>query len=142
MDAEEILHKFIYIDEAGFNLTKVIIGHRSILNVPGQCGANTISLCTAIAQNGVLHHHANIVPYNTALVLTFLDRLHSIVTAVKPNRPDAIHCQQGLCIFPLVSSGLKLVSSTSPIYSPTPFTILPLPKPHQRVFLHMAVEGL
>ena len=42
MDAEEILHEFIYIDEAGFHLTKArrrgtnIIGHRAIINVPGQ----------------------------------------------------------------------------------------------------------
>jgi len=41
MDAEEILHEFIYIDEAGFNLTKArrrgrnVIGHRAIINVPG-----------------------------------------------------------------------------------------------------------
>ncbi len=41
MDAEEVLHEFIYIEVAGFNLTTVrrrgihIIGHRAIVNVPG-----------------------------------------------------------------------------------------------------------
>lgn len=41
MDAEEIQHEFIYVDEAGFNLAKTrrgrnVIGHRAITNVPGQ----------------------------------------------------------------------------------------------------------
>ncbi|XP_038144332.1 uncharacterized protein LOC119785653 [Cyprinodon tularosa] len=42
MDGEEIQHEFIYVDEAGFNLMKTrrrgrnIIGHRAIVNVPGQ----------------------------------------------------------------------------------------------------------
>ncbi|KAK0136831.1 hypothetical protein N1851_027004 [Merluccius polli] len=42
MDGEEIQHEFIYVDEAGFNLTRTrrrgrnIIGHRAIVNVPGQ----------------------------------------------------------------------------------------------------------
>lgn len=86
MDADAIPHEFIFIDEAGFNLTKVrrrgrnIIGHRAILNVPGQRGGN-ITMCAAITQNGVLHRHANLGPYNTAHILTFLDRLHNIVTA-------------------------------------------------------------
>ncbi len=81
MDAEEVPHEFIYIDEAGFNLTTVrrrgrnIIGHRAIVNVPGQRGGN-ITLCAAITQNRVLHRHAN-----SDLILTFLDRLHNIMTA-------------------------------------------------------------
>ncbi|KAK0140192.1 hypothetical protein N1851_022890 [Merluccius polli] len=42
MDGEEIQHEFIYVDEAGFKLTRTrrrgrnIIGHRAIVNVPGQ----------------------------------------------------------------------------------------------------------
>ncbi|XP_030267242.1 uncharacterized protein LOC115578423 [Sparus aurata] len=85
MDAEEIPHKFIYIDEAGFNLTKSrrrgrnIIGHRAIINVPGQRGGN-ITLCAAITQNRILLRHANMGPYNTAHILTFLDQLHNILT--------------------------------------------------------------
>ncbi len=57
-----------------------IVGHRAILNVPGQRGGN-ITIYAAIMQNGVLHRHANLGPYNMAHIFTFLDRLHSIVTA-------------------------------------------------------------
>lgn len=87
MDAAEIQHEFIYVDEAGFNLAKTrrrgrnVIGHRAITNVPGQRGGN-ITLCAAITQNGVLHHHANLGPYNANLILAFLHRLHEIVTAL------------------------------------------------------------
>ncbi|KAI2649093.1 Insertion element IS630 uncharacterized 39 kDa protein [Labeo rohita] len=86
MDGEEIQHEFIYVDEAGFNLTRTrrrgrnVIGHRAIVNVPGQRGGN-ITLCAAITQNGVLHRHAHMGPYNTALILTFLDQLHNITAA-------------------------------------------------------------
>ena len=82
----------VYIDEAGFNLTKArrrgrnIIGHGAIINVPGQRGGN-ITLCPAITQNGVLLCHASMGPYNTPHILTFLDRLHNIVTAVN-HRPQ------------------------------------------------------
>ncbi|XP_036933440.1 insertion element IS630 uncharacterized 39 kDa protein-like [Acanthopagrus latus] len=85
MDAEEIPHEFIYIDEAEFNLSKSrrrgrnIIGHRAIIDVPGQRGGN-ITLCAAITQNGVLLRHASMGPYNTAHILTFLDQLHNILT--------------------------------------------------------------
>ncbi len=86
MDAAEIQHEFIYVDEAGFNLAKTrrgrnVIGHRPITNVPGQRGGN-ITLCAAITQNGFLHHHANMGPYNANLILAFLHRLHEIVTAL------------------------------------------------------------
>ncbi len=84
-----MLQKFnmnLYVDEAGFNLAKTrrgrnVIGHRAIINVPGQRGGN-ITLCAAITQNGVLHHHANLGPYNANLILAFLHRLHEIVTAL------------------------------------------------------------
>ncbi|KAK3539731.1 hypothetical protein QTP70_012878 [Hemibagrus guttatus] len=72
--------------EAGFNPTKVrrrernIIGHRAILNVPGQRGGN-ITMCAAITQNGILHRRAGLGPDNTAHIIPFLDRLHNIVTA-------------------------------------------------------------
>lgn len=57
MVAEATPHEFIFIDEVGFNLTKVrgrgrnIIDHRAILNVPGQLGG-----IITITQNVVLHH--------------------------------------------------------------------------------------
>ncbi|XP_059896427.1 uncharacterized protein LOC132448892 [Gadus macrocephalus] len=95
MDGEEIQHEFIYVDEAGFNLTRTrrrgrnIIGHRAIVNVPGQRGGN-ITLCAAITQNGVLHRHAHMGAYNTALILTFLDQLRNITAANQINHMQYI----------------------------------------------------
>ncbi len=46
LEASEPPHSFIYMDEAGFNLTKRrrhgrnIIGHRATVDVPGQRGGN------------------------------------------------------------------------------------------------------
>ncbi len=57
-----------------------IFGHRAILNVLGQRGGN-ITIYAVIMQNGVLHQHANLGPYNMAHIFTFLYRLHNIVTA-------------------------------------------------------------
>ncbi|KAL0149334.1 hypothetical protein M9458_055372 [Cirrhinus mrigala] len=75
--------------QAGFNLSKTrrrgrnIIGHRAIINVPGQRGGN-ITMCEAISQNGVVHHHATIGPYNTAHIIAFLDTLHDMLTVQRP----------------------------------------------------------
>ncbi|XP_045555739.1 uncharacterized protein [Salmo salar] len=96
MDAHAIPHEFIFIDEAGFNLAKTrrrgrnVIGHRAIIDVPGQRGGN-ITMCAAISNtHSVLHRHANLGPYNTAHILTFLDRLHNIL--IPPERMnDADH---------------------------------------------------
>jgi transposase len=78
MDAEAIQHEYIYIDEAGFNLSKVRRrGRKAIISVPGQRGGN-ITLCAAITQNGVLHRHANMGPYKTPHILAFLDRLYNL----------------------------------------------------------------
>ncbi len=84
-------HEQFFVDEAGFNLNKTrrrgrnIIGHRAIINVPGQRGGN-ISMYAAISQNGVVHHHATLGPYNTAHIITFLDTLHDMLTNVQ--RPE------------------------------------------------------
>ncbi|KAF0032234.1 hypothetical protein F2P81_014524 [Scophthalmus maximus] len=96
MDAHAIPHEFTFIDEAGFNLAKTrrrgrkVIGHRAITDVPGQRGGN-ITMCAAISNtHGFLHRHANLGPYNTAHILTFLDRLHNIL--IPPERMnDADH---------------------------------------------------
>ncbi|XP_041947824.1 uncharacterized protein LOC121708924 [Alosa sapidissima] len=92
MDADgDVLHEYIYIDEVGFNLTKTrrrgrnIIGQRAILNVPGQRGGN-ITMCAAITNNGVLHHHATLGPYNTAHIITFLDAIHRILVPGQQNQ--------------------------------------------------------
>ncbi|GAA6081714.1 uncharacterized protein LOC116052664, partial [Tachysurus ichikawai] len=66
LEAEEAHHKFIFVDEAGFNLCKVrrrgrnIIGQRATITVPGQRGAN-ITMCAAISNDGVLCHIPTII---------------------------------------------------------------------------------
>lgn len=77
-------HDFIFVDEAGFNLTKRrrrgrnIIGQRAIVEVPGQRGGN-VTICAAISNHGVLHHHVTLGPYNTQHLLMFLANLRDIL---------------------------------------------------------------
>lgn len=89
LEADAMGHELLFVDEAGFNLSKTrrrgrnITGHRAIINVPGQRGGN-ITMCAAISQNGVVHHHATIGPYNTAHIIAFLDTLHDMLTVQRP----------------------------------------------------------
>ncbi len=59
LDADDDHHKFIYLDEAGFNLAKTrrrgwnLIYQRATIQVPGQRGAN-ITMCAAISEDGVV----------------------------------------------------------------------------------------
>ncbi|XP_026991161.2 uncharacterized protein LOC113635738 [Tachysurus fulvidraco] len=84
LDSMERPHECIFIDEAGFNLAKRrgrgrnIIGQRAIVGVPGQCGGN-VTLCAAISNRGVLHHHATLGPYNTEHLLTFLGGFRDVL---------------------------------------------------------------
>ncbi|XP_018949691.2 uncharacterized protein LOC109078969 [Cyprinus carpio] len=84
LEAEGAHHKFIFVDEAGFNLCKVrrrgrnIIGQRATVTVPGQRGAN-ITMCAAISNDGVLCHIPTIGPYNTERLITFLDALKELL---------------------------------------------------------------
>lgn len=84
LDAAPELHEFIYVDEAGFNLVKRrrrgrnVIGQRAIVHVPGQRGGN-ITMCAAMNHHGIIHHHSLLGPYNSALLLAFLDALHDIL---------------------------------------------------------------
>ncbi|RXN35895.1 hypothetical protein ROHU_003429 [Labeo rohita] len=77
-------HDFIFVDEAGFNLTKRrrtgrnIIGQRAIVEVPGQRGGN-VTICAAISNHGVLHHHVTLGPYNTQHLLRFIANLRDIL---------------------------------------------------------------
>lgn len=50
----------------GWGQGRIIIGHCAIVTVPGELGGN-ITRCAAISQQGVLHHHANLGPFNTVL---------------------------------------------------------------------------
>lgn len=43
--------------------------HRAVVDGPGLHGGN-ITMCAAITNNGVLHHHASLGPYNTDLIWT------------------------------------------------------------------------
>ncbi|XP_061669556.1 uncharacterized protein LOC133497566 [Syngnathoides biaculeatus] len=72
--------QFIFVDEAGFNLAKVtrkgkrFIGQRATVTAPDQRGAN-ITMCAAIADDGVLCHSAIIGPLDTERLVVFLDSL-------------------------------------------------------------------
>ncbi|KAL7871364.1 hypothetical protein SRHO_G00063470 [Serrasalmus rhombeus] len=81
LESSEQPHRFIYVDEAGFNLTKGrrhgrnITGHRATVDVPGQRGGN-ITMCTAASELGVLTHVPTLGPYNTQHLITFIDTLY------------------------------------------------------------------
>lgn len=81
MDLNVIPHEFAFIDEAGFNLTKTRRRGRSIITTMPlwmllPCMDKT--LCH-ITNNGALHHLANLGPYNTDLILMYLDKLCNTV---------------------------------------------------------------
>lgn len=84
LDAARVHHKYIYVDEVVFKLNKTrhggrnVIGQCAIIHVPGQQGGN-IAMCAAMGQNGVLHHHAILGPYNTDHIITFLKTQHNIL---------------------------------------------------------------
>lgn len=84
MDGAAQPHECIYIDEAGFNLSKNRRRGRN-MHIPGQRGGN-ITLCAAISLRGLLHHHAKLGPYN-AQHITFLDALHDAVGQDGPEQP-------------------------------------------------------
>ncbi|XP_073688696.1 C-1-tetrahydrofolate synthase, cytoplasmic-like [Garra rufa] len=81
LDADENHHKFLFLDEAGFNLAKTrrigrnLIGQRATVGVPGQCGAN-ITMCAAISEDGVVGRRPRVGSYNAVLLIAFLDELN------------------------------------------------------------------
>ncbi len=72
LEGHETPHVLVFVDEAGFNLSK---GRRRGHNLIGQRGAN-ITMCAAISENGVSTHLPHIGPYNTQLLLAFLNTLY------------------------------------------------------------------
>ncbi|XP_078025794.1 uncharacterized protein LOC144463914 [Epinephelus lanceolatus] len=92
LDAMERPHEYIYMDEARFNLTKrrrrgrSVIGQRAIVGVPGQRGGN-FTLCAAISNHGVVHHHANLGPYNTHQLLIFLNHMRDALLGQQDEHP-------------------------------------------------------
>ncbi len=81
LEANQLPHEMIYVDEAGFNLVKIsrrgrnIIGKRATVTMPGQRVAN-ITMCAAISNNGALLNKCGIGPYNTDHLLLFLEDFH------------------------------------------------------------------
>ncbi|KAL0155112.1 hypothetical protein M9458_049375, partial [Cirrhinus mrigala] len=69
LDADENHHKFLFLDEAGFNLAK------TRRRVRGQRGAN-ITMCAAISEDGVVGRRPCVGSYNAALIIAFLDELN------------------------------------------------------------------
>lgn len=144
-------HEYIFIDEAGFNLTKRrkrgrnIIGHRAIIQVPGQRGGN-VTLCAAISNRGVLHRHVKVGPYNTAQLLQFLDQLHNNILQQEgePGQPEQA---QYVVIWDNVS--FHRAALVHAWFNDHPrFTVLFLPayspflNPIEEFFLSMVVESV
>ena len=55
-----------------------MIGQRAIVQVPGQRGGN-VTICAAISNHGVLHHHVTLGPYNTQHLPRFIANLRYIL---------------------------------------------------------------
>ncbi len=78
LDADVIHHKYICVDEVGFNLAKTrhcgrnIIGQWATVQVPGQCGGN-ISMCAAISEDGVIGCRPLLGSYNAAHLIEFIN---------------------------------------------------------------------
>jgi hypothetical protein len=104
LEADAVHHELIYMDEAGFNLAKTrgrgrnIIRHCAIINIPGQSVGNR-TMCEAISQNGILHHHAILGPCNTAHIITFLNTLHNrlIPHDQGPEQPRYVIIWENVC---------------------------------------------
>ncbi len=81
LEGHETTHILVFVDGAGLNLSKDwrcghnLIGHQTTTDTPAQRGAN-ITMCAAISENGVNTHIAHIGPYNTQLLLAFLNKLY------------------------------------------------------------------
>lgn len=64
------------------------MGHFVIVHIYGQHGGN-ITMCAAISQNGVIHHHATFGPYNSAHIITSLNTLHNrLILNYQGNGPE------------------------------------------------------
>jgi len=63
-----------------------VIGNRAIVGVPGQCGGNA-TLCAAITNQGFVHHHANLGPYNTYKILISLNHMRDALLGQQDEHP-------------------------------------------------------
>nr|XP_055037961.1 uncharacterized protein LOC129425918 [Misgurnus anguillicaudatus] len=123
LEADAMGHELLFVDEAGFNLSKTrrrgrnIIGHCAIINVPGQRGGN-ITMCAAISQNGVVHHHATIGPYNTAHIIGFLDTLHDMLTVQRPEHTRYVSFHRAALVCNWFTDHPFFMALNLPPYSP------------------------
>ncbi len=80
LDADMNHHKYIFVDEVGFNLAKTrrrgqnIIDQRANVQMPGQRGGN-ISMCAATSENGVIGRRPLLGSYNAAHLIEFLKEI-------------------------------------------------------------------
>ncbi len=119
----------MYMDEAGFNLTKRrrrgrnVIGYWAIVGVPGQRGGN-VTLCAAISNHGVVHHHANLGPYNTHQLLNFLNHMRDALLGQQDEHPiyvvvwDNVSFHRALQVREWFNMNQGFINLCLPLYSP------------------------
>ncbi len=138
MDGAAQPHEFIFIDEAGFDLSKTrrrgrnVIGQGQLCTSQGSAGGN-ITLCAAISLRGLLHHHAKLGPYNSQHILTFLDALHNIVVQNRPDQPRFVVIWDNVS-FPSGCSDPGLVHQPQSIWSGILAPLLTIFKPYRGFF--------
>ena len=110
------------------------------MDVPGQRGAN-ITMRAALSNDSLLLYKPLIGPYNTERLISFLYNLHNQLVAAGERGQRARNTT-----FVVVWHSTTLLQSLIGFlhFPECHFLafILPLPKPHRRVFLHVEVEGL
>ncbi len=134
LERHETTHILVFVDEAGFNLSKgwrhghSLIGHRATTDTAGQHGAN-ITMCAAISENGVRTHIPHIESYNTQLLLAFRNTLYRDLIPeqerglVRPHLPNyVVWCNVSFYRTSIVRDWFaaheKITVEFSPPYSP------------------------
>ncbi len=130
LDADMNHHKYIFVDEVGFNLAKTrhrgqnIIDQRANVQVPGQRGGN-ISMCAATSENGVIGRRPLLGSYNAAHLIEFLKEIE-------------LACQGEGVTYVIVWDNVRgcssMVSGPSPIHDPLPAFIFSFPQPYWGFF--------
>ncbi|CAM4623613.1 unnamed protein product [Leuciscus chuanchicus] len=137
LESSEPSHNFVYVDEAGFNLTKCrrrgrnIIGHRATVDLPGQRGGN-ITMCAAISEHGVLTHIPLIGPYNTQHLLNLLETLYRALIPDDERglfREDLPKSSRSVSAHRHISSISAPPTFSSPTRHPWPFDSTGFPRP-------------
>jgi len=66
-----------------------LIGHQTIVGVPGQRGGN-VTFCAATRNHGVVNHHANLGPYNTHQLLISLNHMRDALLGQQDEHPNYV----------------------------------------------------